>query len=114
MWFTTALKQLLNRRFWRNYTFASWHQRCYCQGCDDVTYTSLGGKHLANKCLFPSNGERYKLEDDLMPYAVHSYCTACALNKDGIFLDRTYGKGHGRPHWLKLQREAYGKDGVFV
>ncbi len=92
------LRRFLNRRFWRRLTFASWQQKCRCQRC------SLH----AGRCAFPRNGERYSYG-----MAVLSLCTSCALNRDDLSLDRSWGKGHGAKTWRSWQEADFGKEGVF-
>jgi hypothetical protein len=91
-----ALRRFLNRRYWRNYTFAGWHQQCGCQRCT---------LH-AGRCPFPESGERYRRAWN----SILSLCTACALSRTDLTLDRPgYG---GKTQWDRQQAD-YGQTGVF-
>ncbi|KKN41485.1 hypothetical protein LCGC14_0722990 [marine sediment metagenome] len=92
----TRLRQFLNRRVWRNYTFASWHLQCQCQRCD------LHG----GRCPFPENGERYTPAWN----SILSLCTACAMRRTDLTLDRP---GYGDTTAWERQQMDFGKDGVF-
>lgn len=93
-----ALRQFLNRRYWRRRTFAVWYLQCDCQLCS----------FHHGRCPFPENGERYAGHGSVV-----GYCTACALNREDIRIDRLWGKGHGAQRWWKYQQEACGPEGVF-
>ncbi len=93
-----ALRQLLNRRYRQRRTFATRYLRCDCRRCE----------FHPGRCPFPENGERY-----ITTGPVVGYCTACALGREHIRLDRSWGKGHGGRRAWKFQQAEYGPTGVF-
>ena len=89
-----ALRRLLNRRYQRRDRYGAWNHRCGCQRC------SLHTGH----CPFPENGERYKR------YGILNLCTACALNRTDLTLDRP---GYGAESQWDEQQADFGNEGVF-